>query len=329
MSSMKRLAAALLAAAVLPALAQKPEASPPPPLPPNTPLVVDGNVRVEAADFEGGILRVPPERRMGFRVSYDRVMAVVDNVYVTRSMAQKARDAGLDTDPAVQARMRQVQDAFLAELYSQHLEKQEVAAAAALEARAREVYAADKAKYLTDEEAHVQQILIGVTCRSRSEARTLVQTAYEEAKSGRDFLELATKYSDTGEKVPKGGDIGTGPVKRLAQPVRDALAKMKPGEISEPVESSFGFHVLKLVERKPAQPKPFEAVKQELIAAEREKLQRKRMEDAVFAVRNSKTVITYRDNIEKLVASGVDVDELARKAREANRAPAKAAPPKK
>src|SRR5688572_24905838 len=119
MFSMKRLAATLFAAAVLPSLAQKPDATPLTPLPPDTPLVVDGNVRVEAADFEGGILRVPAERRTGFRISYDRVMAVVDNVYVTRSMAQKARDAGLDADPAVQARMRQVQDAFLAELYSQ------------------------------------------------------------------------------------------------------------------------------------------------------------------------------------------------------------------
>jgi len=329
MLSFKRLAATLAAAALLPSLAQKPEAAAPAPLPPDTPLVVDGNVRVEAADFEGSMLRVPADKRAGFRISYDRVVAVVDNVYIARSLAQKARDAGLDADPAVQARLRQVQDAFLADLYSQQLEKQDTVSPAALEARARDVYAADKEKFMTEEEAHVQQILVGVSCRSRPEARTRIQAAYEEAKSGKDFLELATKYSDTGEKVPKGGDIGTGPVKRLVQPVREALAKLKPGEISEPVESPFGYHVLKLVERKPAQLKPFDTVKQDLMAAEKDKLQRKRIEDAVFAARNSKTVITHRDNIAKLVAPGVDLDELTRRAREANRAPAKAPEPKK
>jgi parvulin-like peptidyl-prolyl isomerase len=329
MYPMKRLAAALVAAIALPAMGQKPDSTPPSLPPADTPLVVDGNVRVEAADFEGSILRVPADRRAAFRVSYDRVVSVVDSVFVARSLAQKARDAGLDADPAVQARMRQLQDAFLADLYAQHLEKQDTAAAAGLESRAREIYAADKEKFMTDEEAHVQQILIGVSCRTRPEARTLAQAAHQEAKSGKDFLELATKYSDTGEKVPKGGDIGTGPVKRLVQPVRDALAKLKPGEISEPVESTFGYHVLKLIERKPAQPKPFDSVKQEIIAAEKDKLNRKRIEDTVFAMRNSKTVVTHRENIEKLVAPGADIEELARKAREASRAPAKPAPAKK
>lgn len=321
MFSMKKLAAALFALAALSAAGQKPDTRQSPTIPPDTPLIVDGKVRVEAADFEGSVLRVPAERRAGFRVSYDRVVAVVDNVFTTRSVAQKARDAGLDSDPAVQARLRQLQDAFLADLYTQHLQQQE-ASGADLEVRAREIYAADKDKFVTDEEAHVQQILIGVSCRTRTEARALAQTAHQEAKSGKDFLELATKYSDTGEKVPKGGDIGTGPVKRLTQPVRDALVKLKPGDISEPVESTFGYHVLKLIERKPPQTKPFELVKQEIISAEKDKLQRKRLDDVTFAARNSTTVVTYRDNIQKLVASGTDVEEITRKARDANRGPA-------
>ena len=98
------LAAATALALAAPALSQvsAPQTAP---LPPETPLVVDGKVTVDAADFEGNILRIPDEKRAGFRMSYDRVAAVVDNVFVTRSVAQKARDAGLDRDPAVQARL--------------------------------------------------------------------------------------------------------------------------------------------------------------------------------------------------------------------------------
>ena len=325
MLSIKFKLASLIAVAVLPAIAHGADVQAPTVLPPETPLVVDGNVRVDAADFEGNMLRVPADRRAGFRMSYDRVASVVDNVYITRAMAQKARDAGLDADPAVQARLRQLQDAYLADLYTQKLDKD--AQAPELEPRARELYAADKEKYLTDEEAHVQQILVGVTCRTKAQALETAKRAYEEAKAGKeDFLAIAAKYADPGEKALKGGDIGTGPVKRLAAPVREALVKLKTGEISEPVESPFGYHVLKLIDRKPAQPKAFEAVKPEIIAEEKDKLRRKRIEDAVLGVRNSKTVVTYRDNVEKLVAPGVDVDELSRRALEANKAPPEKAP---
>lgn len=289
---------------------------------PDTVLVEDGKVRVTVADFQGSMLRVPEDRRAGFRMSYERVAGVVDNVFIARSLAQKARDAGMDKDPAVQARLQQVQDAFLADLYSQKLEKE--AKDFDLTVRARELYAADKDKYLTDEENHVQQILVSNVCHSNIEAREIARQAYDDVKAGKaEFLTLAQKYSDPGEKAHKGGDIGTGPVKRLVQPVRDALAKLKPGEISEPVESPFGYHVVKLIERKPAKQKPFDAVKGDIIAAERVTVERKRLEDAIHAVRNSKTVTTYRDNVAKLVAQGLDLNELSRKAREAQDAPKK------
>ena len=330
MLSRKSLLAAVFAAATLSAGAQKaPDPAFASPLPPDTVLVEDGKVRVEASDFEGNILRVPKDRRPAFRMSYDRVAAVVDNVFVTRSMAQKARDAGLDRDPAVQARLKQLQDGFLAELYVQKLEEE--GGLPDLERRARELYTVDKDKYLSDEEDHVQQILVGNTCYSNLEAKEIARRAYDEAKAGKeDFLTLASKYSDKGEKANKGGDIGTGPVKRLVPPVRDALATMKPGEISEPVESTFGWHVLKLIERKPAAPKPFDAVKADIIASEKALAQRKRTEDALAGVRGSTTVTIYKDNVAKLVAPGIDVEELTRKARAANATAPKAgsAPPK-
>jgi peptidyl-prolyl cis-trans isomerase C len=318
MNIAKAFIACAAAALSLPALAQAKPAMPAKPAP-DAPLVVEGEVRVDVADFDGNLLRIPEDKRPGFSMSYDRVVGVVDNVFITRSFAKRARDAGLDKDPAVQARLKQVQDAFLADLYVQKLEKEDVEVD--LERRARELYAADKDKYLTDEEAHVQQILIGVVCRTRGAARELARQAMTEARAGADFVELAAKYSDPGEKALKGGDIGTGPVKRLVEPVRDALAKMKPGEISEPVESQFGIHVLKLIERKPAVSRPFEAVKAQLIAQEKARLQKKRVDDLVMAVRNSTSVVTYRDNVEKLVNPGVDVEDLSDRARAAHRDP--------
>jgi len=316
-------ACAAVALLSLPALSQSTPAKPAP-APArqlDAPLIVEGDLRVDAADFEGNLLRIPADKRGGFRMSSDRVVSVVDNVFLARSLANKAREQNLDKDPAVQARLKQVQDAFLADLYVQSLEKEGVDLD--LERRARELYIADQDEYKSEEEVHVQQILVGTACRTRSAARELAAKAAREARAGANFLELAEKYSDPGESANKGGDIGTGPAKRLVEPVREALAKLKPGEISDPVESKFGIHVVKLIERKPPAVKPFEAVKAQVVAKEKARLQRKRIEDTVTAVRNSTTVVTYRENIESLVRPGIDVEELTEKARAANRGAAK------
>ena len=305
----------------LPALSQSTPAKPAPAPAParqlDAPLIVEGDLRVDAADFEGNLLRIPQDKRAGFRQSYDRVVSVVDNVFLARSLAAKARERNLDKDPVVQARLKQVQDALLADLYVQSLEKEGVDID--IERRARELYIADQETYKTEEEVHAQQILIGTACRTKSAARELAAKAAREARAGANFLELAEKYSDPGETANKGGDIGTGPVKRLVEPVREALAKLKAGEISDPVESKFGIHVVKLIERKPATVKPFEQVKAQVMAKEKARLQRKRVEDVVASVRNSATVVTYRENIQGLVLPGVDVEELTAKARAAHR----------
>lgn len=315
MISKRTLISALAIVFSLPAASQAPA----PALPMDAPLVVDGNVRVDVADFEGNILRIPEDRRGGFRMSHDRVAGVIDNIYVTRSIAQKAREAGLDKDPAVQARLRQVQDAFLADLYAQKLEKD--ARNPDLEARARELYVADREKFMTDEEVQVQQILVGIKCRTKEAAIELAAKARAEVVGGADFLAVANRYTDEFDKLggEKGRDLPFSPLKAFVPSVREAVTKLKKGEISEPVESQYGVHVLRVIDRKAAAPKPFDAVKDEIIAAEKARLQRARIEGAVTAIRSSPTVVTHRDNVRKLVAQGVDVEELSQQARDAHK----------
>ena len=154
-------AAAALAAATVSAAPSK--------LPPGSPLFADGPVVVDSTDFEGNMLRIPEKHRAEFRTSYDRVVTIVDNMFVSRSLAAKARALGLDQDPAVQKRLQQVQDGVLADLYVQHLEKQAVVGN--LEARARELYRADQPRYMTAEEVYVQHIIVNLTGRTRESAR--------------------------------------------------------------------------------------------------------------------------------------------------------------
>lgn len=312
MSKIILAAAAALAAATVSAAPSK--------LPHGTPLIVDGPVVIDSTDFEGNMLRIPENRRDEVRTSYDRVATIVDNMFVSRALAARARDLGLDKDPAVQKRLQQVQDGVLADLYVQKMEKEAVPAN--LEQRARELYKAEQSKFMTREEVYIQHILVNLGGRTRETALERARKAAAEARAGEDFLALATRYSDDPDKARHGGDLGFSAPTSFVEPVRKAIAGMKTkGEIAGPVESEQGFHIIRFVDRRPAEQIPFEAVRRRIIEAEEERLRKARTEALVREVRSSPTVVVHRQNVEKLV---IPVDpETMRKAMEEKAAAAK------
>ena len=290
-------------------------------LAPTTPLIEDGPIVVDAADFEGNMLRVPENRRADFRTSYERVATVVDNIFVARTLAARARKAGLDQDPAVQRRLQQLQEGLLADLYVQKLEKD--APQVNLEARARELFKADQASLMKPEEVYVQSILIGLKGRTPQMAAEIAKKVRAEAVNGGDFLALAAKHSDDPDMRRNGGDLGYNSPNAFVEPVRVAITKMnRKGEVSEPIETEYGFNIIKFIDRKKAQPVKFEDVKGKLIQLERERLAKQRVDALVQEIRGSSTVVVHRDNVEKLVQP-IDPKELERKANEAAAAPPK------
>ena len=270
-------------------------------LPHDTPVIVDGTVTIDAGDVEGYMLRVPEERRGEVRAAYDRVLAIADNLFVTRSLAAKARAAGLDKDVLLQRRLQQVQDAVLADAYVQHTEKN--APQPNLDTRARELYLADPAKYTTIEQVHVEHILIGLNGRTREMAEERAKKVYEEAVSGKeDFLALAARLSDDPAKKHSGGDMGYNSPSTYVTPLAKRIESMsKKGEISEPVESHLGFHIVRFIDRKKPEKVTFEEVKKGIVSAEKDRLAKKRQEDLVLQVRSSPTATIHRDKVEALV----------------------------
>lgn len=286
--------AALLAAATLPLAAA--------PLPPmDAPLVKDGDIVVDRADFEGSLLRIPEQYRAEVRMSPDRISTLIDSVFIARVLAERARKEGMDKDPAIQARMKQVQEAVLGELYKQKVDSEPITVD--LEKRARELYEADQSRYVQPEEVKFDQILVTTNGRTPAMALERAKLAYEDAKSGKDdFLASALRYSDE-HALPSQplGEYPWTPVAKLAQPVREALAKLQKGEISPPIESQYGYHVLKLVDRHSPRPLKFEEVKAQIIAAETARIRKDRWEAVIRDIRSSPTAQIERKNIDALV----------------------------
>ncbi|MGC8667935.1 MAG: peptidylprolyl isomerase [Chthonomonadales bacterium] len=112
------------------------------------------------------------------------------------------------------------------------------------------------------QEARVRHILISTSKLPDEQARRKAEKIYEEIKAGKDFAALANQFSDDPSNKPqkwdpklkkevpagppKGGELGWAPLSRYVPEFADAIRKLKPGEVSPPVKTQFGYHIIQL-----------------------------------------------------------------------------------
>lgn len=267
---------------------------------PETPLIEDKGIQVTALDFEGSLLRLPENLRPQARTSYEAIATILDQIYVNRLMAARARDAGLDKNPVVARRLQQIQEGFLAEQYGQYFDKQ--AKFPDLDQRASELYKGDPKPYTGVEHTHIQHILVNLWGRTKEMALEKVKQVHAEATGGKeDFLALAKKHSDDPDVKKNGGDLGLNGPGAFEPAINELIAKMKPGEVSAPVETKYGFHVVKFVKRVPPTVLPFASVRNRMVQQERDRILKQRRELLVQELRDTSTVTIYKSNVESLV----------------------------
>jgi peptidyl-prolyl cis-trans isomerase D len=131
-------------------------------------------------------------------------------------------------------------------------------------------YEKTKSRYSEGEKRHAHHILIAIAepkdAKAEAAALAKAQEVQTQLKAGKDFAELAKKYSADPGSAAQGGDLGWAEKSAYVGPFGDALFAMQPGQTSDPVKTQFGYHIIKLDEVRPAHVRSFDEVRSEIDA---------------------------------------------------------------
>ena len=155
------------------------------------------------------------------------------------------------------------------ELIERYLRKmvEDKLAATDWEAEAREQYLASPEDYRVPESVSLRTLLIRTEDRAESEAMGIaVDLLHQAAQPGADFSKLVSEHTEDANAAANGG-LMSGVVRGQTVPPFEeaAFALRMPGELSEPVVSQFGVHLIQLVEYRPAEQLTYEQVAKRII----------------------------------------------------------------
>jgi peptidyl-prolyl cis-trans isomerase C len=113
-------------------------------------------------------------------------------------------------------------------------------------------------------QAHAQHILIrtnpAMTEEEKATARDRAESLSAQARQGADFAALAAEHSEDPSAAQNRGDLGWFPAGTMVPPFEQAAFAMEPGQVSDVVETQFGYHVIKLLEKGETTAMPFDQV---------------------------------------------------------------------
>jgi peptidyl-prolyl cis-trans isomerase C len=199
-------------------------------------------------------------RQSGREVNEEQKGQLLDQFISMHLAAEAAEKAGVPKDPKVGDQLALARKNVLVDASLQkHLEANPVT-----DAELKPEYDAQVAAM--PREYHARHILV--------DDKAVADSITKDLKGGADFSKLAEQKSkDSSSK--SGGDLGWFTLDTMVKPFADAVTKLQPGQLTdEPVQSQFGWHVIKLEESRASAPPPFEEVKDRVRAlVQRKKLQ--------------------------------------------------------
>ncbi len=246
--------------------------------PPADPLVAKVNdIEIHVSDVNRAIRNLPPAAQKVPRAQI--VEPVIREVIDTKALLIEAKQTKLDKDPEVARTMIDAADrALISALLARDVQQQ------VTDAAIKKKYDTEIAGKPGEEEVHVRQILVA----TEAEAQAIIT----QLAAGGDFAAIAREKSNDAT-ASRGGDVGFVKVSKVLPALSKAVAALNAGDVSQkPVNSRFGWHVIKMEERRDTATPTFDETKDEL----RQKLTLEAVRNAAMAAREKVKIETFNED---------------------------------
>jgi peptidyl-prolyl cis-trans isomerase C len=222
---------------------------------------------ITAKDLDAELLKVNPDQRSTARNDARSISQLMETLHTYFAIAKNAKDEQFDADPLVRRSMEIASLKQLVTIYLNAKSYEQIIEAGDLTAAAQEIYALRKAQYVQPESIETSHILISTEGRSSDEAMRLATEIRSKLTAGTDFGEVASKFSEDTASKANGGKLSKRANKTdLVEPYWNAArALRRPGELSAPIRTEFGFHIIRLDAFNPETVTPFGFVRDQII----------------------------------------------------------------
>jgi len=225
-------------------------------------------------------------RKQKINVDDQKIQVQIDEM--ARSFEDKAAfdlalaNAGLSREVLTERLRRQM-------AIQQLIEDKIVAGLEVVEARADEFYKANPEIFVQPEQVRARHILIRTEAEAdaaaKAEARERIDEIRRKAVEGEDFAALAKTHSQDPGSKENGGDLGFFARGQMVKPFEETAFALKENEISQVVESPFGFHIIQVTGRKPAETVAYETVKPRILEHLKQQAIREKLDAYVDGLR--------------------------------------------
>ncbi|MEA3454517.1 MAG: peptidyl-prolyl cis-trans isomerase [Candidatus Caldatribacteriota bacterium] len=217
-------------------------------LPPETILASFGGQTITLGEFNQLWEQVPEE----YKLQLDKSM-VLDQMISEALLIQEAKTKKLEEDEKVAEQIKKMTEQILVQALIQKdiLDKVQVN-----DEEVEKYYETNKDNFTEKEQAHLFNILV----KTEEEAQDILK----QLNAGEDFSEIA-KTKSTGPSATQGGDMGFISKGAIIPEIDKAVFALEIGELTDIIKSDYGFHILKVTEKKPESTKSLEEAKEDII----------------------------------------------------------------
>jgi len=226
-----------------------------------------GNQQVSPEELKTLLAALAPEVRQQMLGNRAALEGWIRARLAEKAVLEQADAQGWRQRPEVERQTRAATEQIVFRDYLQSVSQ--VPAGYPSEEELKQAYDAGKANWTAPALYRVSQIFLAATEPQTVEAvrRQAMELSKKAQASPAEFAALASRFSQDRTSAERGGDSGFQPLQQLVPQVREAVARLKVGAVSDPVQSAAGFHVIKLTEQHPAREATLDEVRERLTLA--------------------------------------------------------------